>query len=147
MICNEEKYMDIIEKSLSIALEAHTGQVDRAGEPYILHPLRVMAKMTTDLEKATALLHDVIEDSSHTRETLEKAGIPHIVIDAVGVLTRAPGQAYSEYITALMWNVTARAVKIADLEDNMNVLRLGGLTNSDLRRVEKYHLAWIRLSG
>ena len=79
--------MSLIEKSLAIALKAHSEQTDKARQPYILHPLRLMAKMHTDEEMSVALLHDVIEDSPLTAETLLNSGIPSNIVDAVQVLT------------------------------------------------------------
>lgn len=138
--------MKLIEKALKIALEAHLGQTDKSGEAYILHPLRLMGKMSTDYERATALLHDVVEDSSHTSESLKQAGIPQAVIEAVTVLTKIIGESYEEFIERVRQNELARSVKLADLEDNINVLRLNELNQTDLERVKKYHSAWKALN-
>ncbi len=136
------QYMNLIERALQIALEAHIGQTDKAGEAYILHPLRLMGKMDTDYEKAVALLHDVIEDSPHTAESLTQAGIPAAVIVAVKALTKVKGESYETFIERVKQNKLAKQVKIVDLEDNINVLRLEELDQTDLDRVKKYHLAW-----
>ena len=134
--------MTIIEKSLTIALRAHAGITDKAGHAYILHPLRIMAKMTTDLEMAAALLHDVIEDSDITAADLLADGIPDIVVEAVLCLTKQAGEDYSDFVLRAKQNAIARKVKIADIEDNINVLRISTLTEKDLARVAKYHTAW-----
>ena len=134
--------MNFIEKSLSIALQAHAGQVDKAGKPYILHPLRLMAKMETDEEMAVALLHDTIEDSPLTAESLLDAGIPSKIVDAVQSLTKSYGEDYQQFIQRVLKNELAVKVKKADIQDNLNVLRLDSIGDSDLARVKKYHEAW-----
>lgn len=134
--------MTLIEKSLTIALHAYAGKTDKAGREYIHHPLRLMAKMTTDHEMSVALLHDVIEDSDITAAELLAAGIPNEVIDAVLCLTKQSGENYQAFVLRAKQNAIARKVKIADIEDNINVLRLFTLTEKDLARVAKYHAAW-----
>ena len=137
--------MDIIETSLQIALNAYKGQKDKAGETYILHPLRIMAKMNSLEEKATALLHDVIEDSDYTSEDLINEGIPSTVVDAVLALTKNDGEDYDQFIDRVLKNKLAAKVKIADIEDNINLLRLGSISDADLQRVTKYHRSWHKL--
>lgn len=134
--------MTLIEKSLTIALRAYAGKIDKAGREYILHPLRLMAKMTTDCERAVALLHDVIEDSDITAADLLAEGIPNEVVEAVLCLTKQAGENYSDFVQRAKQNTIARKVKLADIEDNINVLRLSTLTEKDLARVTKYHAAW-----
>lgn len=134
--------MDLIEKSLEFALRAYTGQKDKAGETYILHPLRIMAKMEGAKEKAVALLHDVIEDSEITARQLLESGIPEDVVDAVEALTKRDGESYEAFLLRVKANLLATKVKIADIEDNINVLRLKSLEGKDLERVAKYHKAW-----
>lgn len=138
--------MNIIEKSLAIALTAYSGQQDKAGRTYILHPLRVMAKMESEDEMAVALLHDVVEDSEYTAKDLMEAGIPSHVVGAVECLTKVDGEAYEDFIDRVQSNPLAAAVKIADLEDNMDILRLHVLGEKELRRVGEYHKAWKKLS-
>ena len=139
--------MHLIEKSLTIALQAHAGQLDKAGKPYILHPLRIMAKMDTDEEMAVALLHDTIEDSPITAESLLDAGIPSKIVDAVQSLTKSYGENYYQFIERVLKNELAIKVKKADIEDNLDVLRLDSMSSKDLERVRKYHKAWKRLDG
>ncbi|MFI3218540.1 MAG: GTP pyrophosphokinase [Methylococcales bacterium] len=134
--------MTIIEKSLAIALRAHTGITDKAGHAYILHPLRIMAKMTTEIEMSAALLHDVIEDSDITALDLLSEGIPSVVVEAVLCLTKQSGENYHDFVLRAKQNPIARKVKIADIEDNINVLRITNLTEKDLARIAKYHTAW-----
>ncbi len=134
--------MNLIETALHIALDAHCGQRDKAGEAYILHPLRLMHNMRSAHEKATALLHDVLEDSPHSRESLLEAGIPIPIVEAVQALTRNRGESYPDFIQRAKANPLARKVKIADIEDNINILRLTSLSSTDLERLKKYHTAW-----
>jgi (p)ppGpp synthase/HD superfamily hydrolase len=134
--------MNLIEKSLSIALQAHAGQTDKAGQPYILHPLRLMAKMDSEEEMAVALRHDTIEDSPHTAKTLLDAGIPLNIVDAVQSLTKSYGENYDQFIQRVLKNKLAVKVKKADIADNLDVLRLKTLTDADLERVRKYHKAY-----
>jgi len=139
--------MDIIEKSLSIALIAYSGKKDKAGKTYILHPLRVMEKMDTELEMAVALLHDVIEDSDYTAEDLLSEGIPSSVVDAVQSLSKLHNESYDEFVDRVMENPLASKVKMADIEDNINILRLDSIDEKDLNRVAKYHKAWKKLQS
>ncbi|MBW1971035.1 MAG: GTP pyrophosphokinase [Deltaproteobacteria bacterium] len=134
--------MNLIEKSLEIALQAYSGKTDKAGRPYILHPLRLMAKMETDDERSVALLHDVIEDSEFTAIPLREAGIPLRIVVAVQCLTKLDGESYEQFIQRVLTNELAVKVKMADIQDNLDVLRLDKLTDDDLERVRKYHAAW-----
>src|SRR5215207_8065162 len=139
---NGEYKMKLIEKSLHIALRAYAGKTDKAGREYILHPLRVMAKMKTDLEMSAALLHDVIEDSDITAEQLLAEGIPAEVVEAVQSLSRKENEDYQDFVARAKKNKLAAKVKIADIEDNIDVLRLTSLDEYDLARIKKYHSAW-----
>ena len=134
--------MNLIEKSLQIALRAYSGKTDKAGREYILHPLRVMAKMNTEIEMSAALLHDVIEDSEITAEQLLAEGIPAEVVEAVQFLSKNEGEEYQDFVIRAKKNQLAAKVKIADIEDNIDVLRLQSLDDYDLARVKKYHSAW-----
>lgn len=134
-----------IEIALNLALKAHAGQVDKAGKPYILHPLRLMHRFTDPEEQAVALLHDVIEDSEMTAEDLIDQGISQDVVDAVVALTRGALESYSQFIARIGTNELARKVKMADIEDNLHVLRLGKLSDLDLKRIAKYHKSWYQL--
>ena len=129
---------DMVNKAMGIAAMAHRGQKDKAGEAYILHPLRVAAMMTTEEEIAVALLHDVVEDSVYTLNDLKLAGFPAPVIHAVDLLTRRKGQSYKDYVLKLKTDPLARKVKIADLKHNSDLSRLPKLKAQDLKRVQKY---------
>ena len=137
--------MTLIENALAIALEAYAGKRDKAGQPYILHPLRVMAKMSGEEAMAAALLHDVIEDSIVSASILRQRGVLESVVSAVECLTRVEGESYGDFIERMRQNPMATMIKLADIEDNLNVLRLKELSEADLRRIEKYHRAWHRL--
>ena len=134
--------MNLIEKSLQIALHAYAGKTDKAGREYILHPLRVMAKMKTDLEMSAALLHDVLEDSDITAEELLAEGIPAEVVEAVQYLSKNEEEEYLDFVARAKKNRLAAKVKMADIEDNIDILRLTSLNEYDLARIQKYHAAW-----
>lgn len=134
--------MRLIERSLTIALRAYAGKTDKAGREYILHPLRVMARMKTDQEMSAALLHDVLEDSEITAEQLLAEGIPAEVVEAVQFLSKSENEDYMDFVARTKQNKLAAKVKIADIEDNIDVLRLTSLDEWDLARIKKYHSAW-----
>ena len=137
--------MNLIEKSLEIALKAHRGQKDKMKKEFILHPLRVMAKMDTDIERSAAILHDVIEDSDVTAKDLLKEGIPEEVVKAVNLLTNPDGADYEAYVLTTRTNTLARKVKLADLEDNLDAKRLETMSDMNVDRLKKYHSAWKKL--
>ena len=131
----------MLELALSIATEAHRGQFDKAGIDYIEHPIFVASQVDSEEEKAVALLHDVIEDSSVTAEELLNAGLPETVVTAVQILSKKKGQDYQTYLKTVKSNPLARAVKLADLKHNSDLLRLETITDKDLERLEKYKKA------
>jgi (p)ppGpp synthase/HD superfamily hydrolase len=139
--------MDVIEKSLAIALNAYAGKKDKAGKTYILHPLRIMAKMDTSEEMSVALLHDVIEDSEITAKDLLQEGIPENIVAAVQALTKIEGEDYEQFVDRVLKNKLAAKIKKADIEDNINVLRLTTVTPKDLERIAKYHKAWLKINS
>ncbi|MGH9853621.1 MAG: HD domain-containing protein [Blastocatellia bacterium] len=138
--------MATLEKAILIAAEAHDGQKDKSGAPYILHPLRMMMRMESETAMIAAVLHDVVEDSDWTLEQLRGEGFSEEVLQAVDCLTHRDGESYDEFIARVEISAIARQVKIADLEDNMNVKRIGEMTPKDLARIEKYHRAWRALT-
>ena len=131
----------MLELALSIATEAHRGQFDKAGIDYIEHPIFVASQVDSEEEKAVALLHDVIEDSSVTAEELLNAGLPETVVTAVQILSKKKGQDYQTYLKTVKSNPLARAVKLADIKHNSDLLRLETITDKDLERLEKYKKA------
>ena len=133
--------MSSLGKAIRIAAQAHEGQRDKAGAPYILHPLRVMMKMATETEQITAVLHDVVEDTDWTRERLQQEGFHGEILGALECLTRQDGEDYGKFIERVKRNPLAIKVKIADLEDNLDGSRLNGVTADDAKRLEKYQQA------
>lgn len=125
-------------KAFEIASKAHAGQVDKAGIPYIEHPLHVAKAMNTENEVCTALLHDVIEDTDYTFDDLRIEGFSEEVIEALRLLTHKPGDTYMDYICAIKSNPLATKVKIADLYHNSDLTRLPNVTQADGKRVKKY---------
>lgn len=132
--------------ALLLAVQAHRGQMDKAGKPYILHPIRVMMRMESDLDRTVAILHDVVEDTDITLESLRRQGYPQEAIEAIERLTRRDGESYDAYLSRVETNEIARRVKMADLEDNMDWRRLAGRTEQDQRRMERYRRALERLT-
>lgn len=137
--------MATLEKAILIAGQAHQGQKDKAGAPYILHPLRMMLQMETETEQIVAVLHDVVEDTAWTLEGLRREGFSEEVIAAVDCLTRRTDESYEAFIERARGNPIARQVKLADLADNMDMRRIGVLTDKDTARFKRYHQAWVRL--
>ena len=131
----------MVDLALSIARQAHEGQLDKEGVDYIEHPIYVASQVDTEEEKAVALLHDVIEDSSVTAEELLNAGLPETVVTAVQILSKKKGQDYQTYLKTVKSNPLARVVKLADLKHNSDLLRLETITDKDLERLEKYKKA------
>lgn len=130
-----------LEKAIALALDAHTGQTDKAGKPYILHPLRVMQQLKTETEQIVGVLHDVVEDSEYTFEDLENCDFPNKAIAAIKLVTKQPSVDYQAYLASIKSNPIARNVKLADLRDNMNLQRLQTITEKDLQRQAKYKKA------
>ena len=136
----------MLERAIAIAVEAHEGQIDKAGAPYVLHPLRMMFKMSTDIEKQVAVLHDVAEDGpGWSLARLEKEGFSKEVLDALDCVTARKNETYDAFIDRVMLNPIANTVKRADLEDNMNILRISEPSDKDWARFRKYHHSWNRL--
>jgi (p)ppGpp synthase/HD superfamily hydrolase len=138
--------MSTLENAISLAVLAHKGQKDKAGQPYILHPLRMMCRMRTEKEMIAAVLHDVIEDTHYTLDELRKAGYPLDVIEAVDYLTHREDENYEAFIERIKGNALAVRVKLADLEDNMDIRRLNGLQEKDKERLQRYQWAWAKLT-
>lgn len=134
-----------LENAIALALEAHRGQVDKGGKPYILHPLRIMMAGKTDAERIAGVLHDVLEDSPITKAALaDQFGME--IADAVEALSRRDDEDYPTFIARCRANPLARAVKLNDLADNMDMSRLPEpLTERDEARLEKYRAASAQL--
>ncbi|MGO8676811.1 MAG: GTP pyrophosphokinase [Limisphaerales bacterium] len=137
----------LLEKAIGIAVQAHRGARDRYGSPYILHPLRVMARVETVPEKIVAVLHDVVEDTQWTFENLKNEGFSDEIVLALDCLTKRPGEAYEGLIGRAAPNPLARRVKVADLEDNMDIRRCAQVGEPEEKRLARYLAAWKRLTG
>ena len=137
--------MATLERAIALAAEAHAGQVDKAGAPYILHPLRLLLAVDTPEERIVAVLHDVVEDTPWTLEALRAEGFTQEVVDAVEALTKRAGESYEAFIDRVAANPLARRVKRADLTDNLDLRRLPVLTDADLARIARYQAALARL--
>lgn len=140
-----------LQRAIEIAVEAHRNQSDKAGAPYILHPLRVMMSVDTEEERIVAVLHDVVEDGpGWTFERLVAEGFPASVVDALRLVTKRPEdqgddeESYLRFVRRTLSNAVARRVKIADIRDNLNATRLKELTERDRLRMNRY-LAALRV--
>lgn len=131
-------YTDLTKKAMRIAYEAHMGQFDECGVPYVFHPLHVAESMTSEAACCAALLHDVIEDTALTSDDLRAAGMPVSVLAAVLLLTRSEDADYLDYVRALAQNPVAREVKLADLRHNMDLSRLRRVAGEDIERNRLY---------
>ncbi len=137
--------LSLLERAIKIAVVAHEGQKDRYGAPYILHPLRVMAGVQTDAQKIVAVLHDLVEDTSWTFEKLRRNGFPKEIVEAIDCLTKRKGESYQDFVSRSASNPLARRVKLADLQDNMDLRRVHQLKTNETERFNKYISAWRRL--
>lgn len=131
----------MLEKAINLASTAHAGQPDKAGKPYILHPLRLMLKFNSEEEMIVAMLHDVVEDSGISLEQLRRQGFAQPIVAAVDCLTRRKGESYEDFIARIKVNNLARKVKIEDIKDNLDLTRLTTVSENDLLRAAKYHKA------
>lgn len=138
-------YTYLTNKALKLAYQAHHGQFDQSGVPYIFHPYHLAEQMTDEITVCVALLHDVIEDTPVTLEELEKE-FPPVVTDALRLLTRDKETDYYDYVYAIGQNPVARAVKMADIAHNLDETRLEGSQNLVQEQREhyrrKYSRAW-----
>lgn len=134
-------YTEMTNKAMVLAYEAHQGQYDKSGLPYVFHPFHLAEQMDTEEAVTAALLHDVVEDTDYTLEDLRSMGFPDTVTDALALLTHDPSVPYMEYVERLKSNPIARSVKLADLTHNSDLSRLPVVTEKDLERVEKYRKA------
>lgn len=130
--------MSTLERAIEIAARAHAGQVDKAGTPYILHPLRLMLTLQGAYERMAAVLHDVVEDTPLTFEDLQREGFPPAVVDAVRALTKLPGEGRIAAAHRAAADPVARAVKLADVSDNMDLRRIPAPTEKDFARLKEY---------
>lgn len=139
---------NLLQRAIEIATEAHKGQVDKSGAPYIEHSLRVMESGTNIDEKIVGILHDVVEDTHWTFDALEAEGFPPYIIAALRCVTKlSPEEPYDRFIARVKRNPLATAVKLNDLTDNMDIRRLPYLSDKDVKRLKRYLKAYKRLTG
>ncbi len=140
---------ELLSKAILIATNAHANQFDKGGNPYILHPLRVMSYLKDADEElqSIAVLHDVIEDTSITWTDLFEAGMTHRIVNALGLLTKMPGQTYEEYKAGVLSSVDAMKVKLGDLRHNTDIRRLKGVSEKDIARMAKYHMFYMEIKS
>lgn len=138
--------MSTLAKAVEIAARAHVSQKDkRTGEPYVLHPLRLMTRVDGEHAKMAAVLHDVVEDTPVTLDDLRREGFPEPVLQAVAALTRRDDETYAQFIVRCRNDPVALRVKLADLEDNANLPRAllrADRVEKDLNRLTRYHLSY-----
>lgn len=131
-------YTPLTKRALLISFNAHKEQLDKNGMPYVYHPFHVAEQMKDEYTVCTALLHDVVEDTDITLEDLRAEGFPEEVIEAVGLMTHKKGVPYFDYVREIKNNPIAYAVKLADLEHNMDITRFDHIDEKILERLEKY---------
>ena len=135
-------FTELREKAMQIAEKVHNHQVDKGGNPYIGHPVRVERMCSKQEDRLVALLHDTVEDGDIASEYLIMVGFPKDVVDAVISVSRKRGEDYFDFILRCKANPIGRRVKICDLKDNMDITRLNDLTEEDIERLKKYHKAY-----
>jgi (p)ppGpp synthase/HD superfamily hydrolase len=142
--------MSSVERAIAIAAAAHAGQVDKAGAPYILHPLRVMLAQTSAEARMAAVLHDVVEDCpGWTLDRLRGEGFSEAVLEAIAAVTKRPDERddYETFIRRAARHPIGRLVKRADLLDNLDLSRIAEPSAKDLKRADKYRRALQLLDG
>ncbi|MFC0245848.1 GTP pyrophosphokinase [Falsochrobactrum ovis] len=124
--------MSNLETAIAVAAAAHMGQVDKNGEPYILHPIRVMQVQTTTEAQIVGVMHDMIEDTDTSLDDIYSFGFDDDIVLALNAITRRDGEDYFVYVARACSNPIARPVKIADLRDNLRA------SNDDESRRARY---------
>ncbi|MFN5854677.1 MAG: GTP pyrophosphokinase [Pseudanabaenaceae cyanobacterium] len=140
-------YETLLATAITIATQAHEGQTDKAGQPYIQHPLAVMARVDSPEAKIVAVLHDSLEDSNLVAQDLVDAGFTPEIVAAVQAITKRPGESYEEYLDRVMSNPLAMTVKIADVSHNMDITRIANPTDADYQRLARYEVVLQRLQA
>lgn len=133
--------MSTLERAIELAARAHAGQRDKGGHPYILHPLRVMQAVSGEAERIAAVLHDIVEDTAITFDDLLAEEFSVEVVDAVRLLTKFDGETREQAARRIVRNPIARAVKLADIADNMDLSRIPNPTERDFERLRQYEVA------
>ncbi|QBF27432.1 HD domain-containing protein [Pseudomonas tructae] len=133
--------MSTLERAIAVAARAHEGQHDKGGAAYILHPLRVMLRVSTPEQRIVAVLHDVLEDSPLTLSDLAREGFALKILAAVLALSRRDDESYQDFVVRLGHDPLARVVKLADLADNSDLSRIAIPGPADLARLARYQQA------
>lgn len=134
-------YTDMTRRAMRLCYEAHAGQFDKSGIPYVFHPIHLAEQMTDENTVVVALLHDVVEDTAYTLEDLKAMGYSEPVLAAIDLMTHEEGVPYMDYVAKISRNPIARAVKLADLRHNSDLTRLPVIDERALARVRKYQEA------
>jgi guanosine-3',5'-bis(diphosphate) 3'-pyrophosphohydrolase len=140
-------YTPLTKKAMIFAYQAHQGQTDKSGLPYIYHPMHIAEQMEDESTTVCALLHDVVEDTHYTLEDLIQQGYPSEIIEALSLLTHNKGIPYMDYVRKINSNKIASTVKLADLQHNSDLSRLEVIDDDALKRIEKYRKAMQILLG
>ncbi len=130
--------MSTLEKAIALAATQHAGQLDKGGQPYILHPLRLMLQFSNPTLQIIAILHDILEDTSTTAEDLKALGFSAEIIQSIQALTKQTGESRLEAAKRTALNPLATQVKYVDVADNMNLTRINNPTARDFARLEEY---------
>lgn len=141
--------MATLERALEIAARAHAGVKDKQGQPYILHPIRVMMGVDSDAARIVAILHDVIEDTDFTLDDIRGEGFSEPIVEALTLVTHPDGQSYADYVIACKPNMIACEVKLSDLRDNTSLTRMllrAEQYQRDAERMQRYALSYRFLS-
>ncbi len=132
----DEDHNKLIRKAFDIALDAHKDQRRKSGEPYIYHPIAVAKIVATEIglgatSIASALLHDVIEDSDYTYEDIKKIfgeKIANIVngLTKISIMNHqnisVQSENYRKLLLTLSEDFRVILIKIADRLHNMRTL-------------------------
>ena len=138
-----------LERAIEIAVSAHKGVKDKGGNPYILHPLRVMLSLNSEEEKIVGVLHDVVEDAEDwTFEKLQDEGFSTQILEGLQSVTKtSEDENYDEFVQRALTNAIGRQVKIADIKDNLDVTRIDILTEKDMKRLQSYKKSLMTLQS
>ena len=129
---------ELLDKAALICVTRHAGQRDKMGKAYFQHPMRVAMRCNSDEERMVAILHDVIEDCGVTVEFLQQEGFPMNIIEGILSVTKQEGETYDDFVSRAKKNDIGRVVKLYDIEDNLNILRLSCLSQDMVQRYNKY---------
>ena len=152
IVISEEKAMQLLDEqrdrlnqllalAIKVATKAHEGQVDKGGNPYILHPQAVASSLDSTENKIVAYLHDIVEDTDITLDDLEKMGFTYRIVNSIRILTKSKDISYDDYLKSVKKDSNAWRVKMADIKHNMDISRISEPTAKDYARLEKYKRA------